>query len=92
MCDAGPSPESTAGLLQKKGVSSSSLARGRILRDINGVAASRSHFDLFAFRPFGVPALKLGINGSVCGRDQHPARFGSPRRLGDSRFEIGGKI
>src|SRR6266446_8190476 len=39
-------------------------------------------------RSFGIPPFEVGIDGSVLLRYQHPARFASPRRCGDDRFEI----
>src|SRR5258708_31838110 len=36
----------------------------------------------------GVPAFKVGVNGSVFCRYHHPAWFASPRRCGDDCLEI----
>jgi hypothetical protein len=32
-----------------------------------------------AIRPLGIPAFKIGVNGSVRPRDQHPTWLASPR-------------
>src|SRR6476660_9082974 len=38
--------------------------------------------------PLGIPAFEVGVDGSVFCRDQHPARFASPRGRRDDCFEI----
>src|SRR5438477_6324126 len=43
-------------------------------------------------RSFGIPPFEVGIDGSVLPRYQHPARFASPRRCHDHRFEIVHKV
>src|SRR6266481_1928635 len=45
-------------------------------------------FDLVTLGSFGVPPFEVRVDGSVFCRYQHPARFASPRRRGDDRFEI----
>ena len=49
-------------------------------------------FDLVALGSSGIPPFEVGIDGSVFCRDQHPARFASPRRRGDDCFEIVGQV
>src|SRR5258705_3632785 len=49
-------------------------------------------FDLVAVGSCGIPPFKLGVDGPVFCRHQHPAWFASPRRLGDDRFEIVSKV
>jgi hypothetical protein len=51
------------------------------------VAGARD-FDLVAVGSGGIPPFKVGVDGSVCPRHQHPAWFASPCRRGDDRFEI----
>jgi DNA-binding transcriptional LysR family regulator len=51
------------------------------------VAGARN-FDFLAVGPHGIPAFEVGVDGSVCSRDQHPAWFASPRGRGDDSFEI----
>src|SRR5258705_3756765 len=41
-----------------------------------------------AVGPCGIPAFEVRTDGSVFCRYQHPARFASPRRRRDDRFEI----
>jgi hypothetical protein len=48
-------------------------------------------FDLMALGSFGVPPFEVRVDGSVFCRDQHPARFASPRGRGDDCFEIVGQ-
>src|SRR6266478_1511462 len=45
-------------------------------------------FDLMTLGSFGVPPFEVRVDGSVLCRDQHPARFASPRSRGDDCFEI----
>src|ERR1700737_1319082 len=40
----------------------------------------------------GIPPFEVGIDGSVFCRSQHPARFASPRRRGNDRFEIRSRV
>src|SRR6266478_9540803 len=49
-------------------------------------------FDRVALGSCGVPPFEIRIDGSVFCRDQHPARFASPRRRGDDGFEIVGQV
>jgi len=51
------------------------------------VAGARN-FDRVALGSCGIPAFEVGVNGSVFGRDQHPARFTSPCSCGDGCLEI----
>jgi len=45
------------------------------------VAGARD-FDRLTVRSFGIPAFEIGVDGSVCCRYQHPARFASLARCG----------
>src|SRR6266481_476381 len=49
-------------------------------------------FDRVALGSCGVPPFEIRVDGSVLCRDQHPARFASPRRRGDDGFEIVGQV
>src|SRR6266481_1153731 len=49
-------------------------------------------FDRVALGSCGVPPFEIRVDGSVLCRDQHPARFTSPRRRGDDCFEIVGCV
>src|SRR5258705_599390 len=49
-------------------------------------------FDLVAVGSCGIPPFEVGIDGPVFCRYQHPARFASPCRRGDDRFEIVSKV
>jgi hypothetical protein len=53
---------------------------------------SACNFDLVAVGPRGIPAFEAGADGSIFCRYQHPARFASPRRRGNDRFEIVGCV
>jgi hypothetical protein len=54
--------------------------------------AGAGDLDLVAFRPIGVPALEVRIDGPVFPRYQHPAWFTSPSRSSDDRLETVGKV
>src|SRR5437868_12011125 len=43
-------------------------------------------------RSLGIPPFEVGVDGSVFCRDQHPARFASPRGRRDDCFEIVGQV
>src|SRR5580704_7295563 len=43
-------------------------------------------------RSFGIPPFEVRVDGSVFRRDQHPARFASPRSRGDDCFEIVSRV
>jgi hypothetical protein len=58
---------------------------------VNTVArAGNFHYVTFGSR--GVPPFKIGIDGSILCRYQHPARFASPRRRRDNCIEIVGVV
>ena len=57
------------------------------VRCIDGVTCT-SDFGRVAVRTHSVPALQVGIDGSVCSGDDHPTWSTSPRRSGDHCFEI----
>src|ERR1700730_13763870 len=44
--------------------------------------------DLVTVGACSIPPFEVGVDGSVCRRYQHPARFVSPRSRGDDCFEI----
>ncbi len=50
--------------------------------------AGACDFDLVAVGSRGVPALEVGVDGSVCCSYQHPAWLASPRSRGDDGFEV----
>jgi len=50
--------------------------------------AGPGDFDFMAVGSRGIPTFQLGVDGSVCSRDQHPTGFGFPRNCGDDCFEI----
>ena len=54
--------------------------------------AGAGDFDLMAVGSCGVPALEVGVDGSVRSRYQRPAWFASPRNRGDDGFEIIGEV
>ena len=59
--------------------------------DVDRVAGA-CDFDFVAVGSRGIPAFEVGVDGSVCCRYQHPARFASPRSGGDDGFEIVGEV
>lgn len=52
----------------------------------------RERLRFFYFLPVRRTTARARDNGSICGRDEHPAGLGSPCGLGDRRFEVGGEI
>src|SRR5438270_13811212 len=55
--------------------------------DVDRVAGARD-FDLVTVGSCGIPALEVGVDGSICCGYQRPARLASPRSRGDDCFEI----
>ncbi len=49
-------------------------------------------FDLVTVGARGIPALEVGVDGSVCSCYQHPSWFAFPRSRGDNCLEVVGEI
>src|SRR5882762_4496391 len=55
--------------------------------NVDGVTGS-GDFDFMAVGSRSIPALEVGVDGSICCSYQRPARLASPRSRGDDCFEI----